>query len=263
MLACLSPGVSLLVLAALWILFPISYFAIKERSSSNYPTSYKEVPYIPVESDSNDTPEPKLSCNSMLSLVWKTQGLFIALFASIFSKQLLVSGVVTTKAFTDVPFTPRNQYLLYMLAYGTGDFLGRPYLGFFSLCGIQDKFIIRKTWILAFLNVSILIFMVFDSWFRLLPDLYVAVVLVLINSLLSGMVFVNSFLIVGESLSVEEKRFCRALLTGAMWTANLAVALIALDTEARLRENCLLFFREGACYTRSRTGWNPTISCML
>ena len=115
MLACLSPGVSLLVLAALWILFPISYFAIKERSSSNYPTSYKEVPYIPVESDSNDTPEPKLSCNSMLSLVWKTQGLFIALFASIFSKQLLVSGVVTTKAFTDVSLhSKKSIFVIYV-----------------------------------------------------------------------------------------------------------------------------------------------------
>ena len=138
---------------------------------------------------------------------------------STFCKQLLVTGVVTTIMFANAPVTPRNQYLLYVLASRVGDVLGRPYLGYLFWCGfIQEKCIIRKSWIPAFVNVAIVIFRVFSSWFRFLSHFYVAVVLtVIVNSLLSGVVYVSSFHNAGEGLSVEEKRFCRALMTGALW----------------------------------------------
>ena len=267
MLACLSPEYSLLLVAALWILFPISYISMEERSNiihpSPPPTSHKEIPYSPIESHSSDTAESKLSCNDMLLLAWKTQVLFIALFVSIFCKQLLLNSVVSTIAFDNVSITPRNQFLIYVLAYGAGDLIGRPYIGVLSLCGIEDKLIVKKTWILAFVQVSILIFMMFVSWFRFLSHFHSAVVLVVVNSMLSGMVFANTFNTAGEGLSVEERRFCRALLTGALWSANLAVALIGLDTEARLLEHCLLLFPRVSCYTRSRTVWAPSTSCVL
>ena len=267
MLACLSPEYSLLLVAALWILFPISYISMEERSNINYsssqPTSHKEIPYSPIESDSDDTPKSKLSCQEMLSLTWKTQVLLIALFVSIFCKQLLVSSVVTTTAFDNVSITPRNQFLIYMLTCGAGDLIGRPYIGFLSLFGIEEKFIVRKTWILAFVQVFILIFMVFVSWFRFLSHFHSAAVLVMANSMLSGMVFANTFNNTGEGLSVEERRFCRALLAGSLSLANLAVALIGLDTEARLLEHCLLLFPRVSCFTRSRTLWAPSTSCVL
>ena len=78
---------------------------------------------------------------------------FYWVFVSNFCKQLLVTGVMTTVAFSNDSVAPRNQYLLYVLASGTGDLLGRPYLGYLSNCGIADKFAIRKPWILSLLNV--------------------------------------------------------------------------------------------------------------
>ena len=269
MLACLSPEVSLLLVTVLWILFPTSYiYIVMEKreggiSPSRQSTSYKEVPYSPVKSDVNDTPESKLSSNQMLSLVWQTLPLYMGIFVSNFCKQLLVSGVVTTIAFANAPVTPRNQSLLYVLASGVGDVLGRPYLGYLSWCGIEEIFVVRKSWILAFINVAVLILMVFASWFQFLPHFYVAVVLVIVNSLLSGVVYVNSFHNAGKGLSVEEKRFCRALISGALWSSNMAVALIALDTESRLRNNCLLLFPEVSCYTRSPIAWTLSTSCVL
>ena len=265
MMACVSPEVALLLLSSLWVLFPIAYCTIVRESSENapsHPTSYKEIPYRPVESSPNNTPETRLSLKDKLWLVWKTAVLFIALFTSNISKMLLTTAVVTTIAFNNVPISPRNQYLFYLLASGIGDLIGRLYLLCFSLCGIDDKLTVRKTWILTFLNVSILIFMVSASWFRILTSFAVTVGIVMMNSLVSGIVMINTFQNAGEGLGMSEKKFCRALATAAFWIASINVSFIGLDTEASLRNHCLLYFPEVTCYTRSSTAWNPD-TCVL
>ena len=146
---------------------------------------------------------------------------------------------------------------------GTGELLSRPYLGYLSLCAIEDKFVFKKTWIPALLQVFVTMFMVFDSWFRLIPELYLALAMVTLNNFLLGILYVNSFLNAGEGLRAEEKRFCRAFLAGALWSSNIAASLISLNTEPRLRQHCRLFYSEVACYTRSQTAWSRNISCVL
>ena len=267
MLLCLSPHLSLLLVTTLWILLPISYIAMEEPRNINNPSlnpkSFKEIPYSPLESNSSDASKTRLSIIEMLSLLWQTAPLFIGMFVSTFCKQLLVSGVMTTMAFSDDSVTPRNQYLLYVLASGAGDLLGRPYLGYLSYCGIEDNFTIRKPWFLSSLNVFILIIMVFVSWFRFgfLSHVYTVVVVPFLNTFLAGIVFVNTFQFAGEGLSVIERRFCRAFLTGALWAANLAVALIGLTVEYQLREHCTDIREDIACFTRSHTAWDPSLSC--
>lgn len=264
MFACWSPDFSFLILTALWIFLPISYILLNGCSNSHSSTSYKEVPYIPLQSDASQQPGvSKLSFNDMLVLTWKTQEQFIPLFAGIFCKTLLIGSVVTTIAFSNIPITPRNQYLLYTLASGIGDLLSRPYLVYLSLCDIGDKFVVKKTWVPALLTVFITIFMVCDSWFRLIPEFSFALVLVVFNTFLQGIVYVNSFLNAGEGLSVEEKRFCRALMASAIWLPIVVGGLIGLDTEIQLRQHCLLFHTEVVCYTRSHTVWNPNVSCVI
>jgi len=270
MLICLSPKISLLLATSLWILLPISYIAMEEPSNSNHPNlnpkSFKEIPYSPLElNPSDDASKTKLSIIEMLSLLWQTEPLFIGLFVSIFCKQLLVSSVMTTMAFSNDSVAPRNQYLLYVLASGTGELLGRPYLGYLSNCGIADKFAIRKPWFLSLLNVFIVIVMVFVSWFRfgLLFHVYTAAAVPLLNNFLAGMVFVNTFQFAGEGLGVVERRFCLAFLTGALWAANLAVALIGLTVEYHLREHCLYVFEDVFCFTRSPTARDPSASCVF
>ena len=270
MVICLSPQISLLLVTALWILLPISYIVMEKPSKNDHPNpnpkSYKEIPYSPLKSNSSDdASETRFTIIEMLSLLWQTEPLFIGLFVSNFCKQLLVTGVMTTMAFSNDSVAPRNQYLLYVLASGTGDVLGRPHLFYLSNCGIADKVAIRKPWILSLLNVFIVIFMVFVAWFRFefLSHVYAAAVVPLLNSFVAGMVFLNTFQFAGEGLSVVERRFCRAFLTGALWAGNLAVALIGLNVEYQLREHCKYSFEGVACFTRSSTAWDPSASCVL
>ena len=264
-LVCLSPEVTHLLLVLLWILFPIAYKGIDGLSDKirekSHPTSYTEVPYSPIEED-NDEAQSKLLCTDMTRLVWKSQVPFMALFTSSFSKQLLVGGVVTTLAFGNTFVAPRNQYLFYMLALGLGDLLGRAYLGILSMCGIESKFRIQETWILALGNLFLLVSMVFVSWFRLFSSFYAVCAAVLVNSFVYGVVFVNSFHNAGEGLTVSEKRFCRALIVGAAWSGFTIVSLIGWDTEVKLRRRCLAFNPEVVCYTRSLTKWNPSEHCV-
>ena len=262
---CLSPEVTHLLLALLWILFPIVYKGIDNLSDKirekSHPTRHTGVPYRRIEADNGDV-QSKLLCADMTHLVWKLQVPFMALFTSNFSKQLLVGGVVTTLAFDNTSVAPRNQYLFYMSALGCGDLLGRAYLGILSFCEIEHKLRIQKTWILALANVIFLFSMVFVSWFRLFSSFYPVFAVVLVNSFFSGAVCVNSFHNAGEGLTVSEKRFCRALMTGALWSANTVVSLIGLDTEVKLRRQCLAFHPEVVCYTRSLTTWNSFEHCV-
>ena len=262
---CLSPEVTHLLLALLWILFPIAYKGMDglgdKIRDKLHPTSYTEVPYSPIEAD-NDEVKSKLLCADMTRLAWKSQVPFIALFTSRLSKQLLVGGVVTTLAFAKTSLAPRNQYLSYMLALGFGDLLGRAHLGILSMCGIESTFRMQKTWIPAFGNICLLVFMVFVSWFRLFSSFYTVFAIVLVNSFVYGVVLVNSFHNAGEGLTVSEKRFCRALMAGAAWSGNTAVSLIGWDTEVKLRRRCLAFHPEVVCYTRSLTKWNPSEHCV-
>ncbi|XP_015749046.1 PREDICTED: battenin-like isoform X1 [Acropora digitifera] len=266
-LVCLSPEVTILLVALSWILFPIAYKGMDGLSDKirekSHPTSHTEVPYNLIEADGDDSEsESKLLCADMTRLVWKSQVPFMALFTSSFSKQLLVGGVVTTLAFDKTPVTPRNQYIFYMLALGLGDLLGRSYLGILSMCCIESKFKIKKTWILAFGNLFLLVSMIFVSWFRLFASFYTVFAAVLVNSFVYGAVFVNSFHNAGEGMAVSEKRFCRALLAGATWSASTVVSLIGWDTEVRLRRQCLAFNPEVVCYTRALTRWNPSEHCV-
>ena len=111
-LVCLSPQVTHLLLALLWILFPIAYKGMDGLSDKirdkSHQTSYTEVPYSPIEAE-DDEVQSKLSCADMTRLVWKSQVPFMALFTSSFSKQLLVGGVVTTLAFEKTSVAPRNN----------------------------------------------------------------------------------------------------------------------------------------------------------
>ncbi|KAK2560259.1 hypothetical protein P5673_017247 [Acropora cervicornis] len=246
-LVCLSPEVTHLLLALLWILFPIAYKAMDGLSDKirqkSHPTSHTEVPYSPLEVDKDEV-QSKLLRADMTTLVWKSQVPFMALFTSNFSAQLLVGGVVTTLAFDKTPVAPRSQYIFYMLALGFGDFLGRSYLGILSTCGVQSKFRIKKN-------------MDSRTWKFIFTCMHV-----LVSAFVFGAVFVNSFHNAGEGLTVSEKRFCRALMTGAAWSANTAVALIGWDTEVKLRRRCLAFNPEVVCYTRSLTKWNPSEHCV-
>ena len=263
---CLSPEVAHLLFALLWIIFPIAYKAISNLSDKihekSHPSWHKEVTYSPIEAD-YDEHQSKLSWADMTRLVWKSQVPFMALFTSGFSKQLIVGGVVTTLAFDSTSLAPRNQYLLYMLALGCGELLGRAYLGILSLSTIENKFRIKKTWIFASGNFCLLVSMVFVSWFRLFSSFYPVFAVVLVSAFVFGAVFVNSFHNAGEGLTMSEKRFCRALMAGAGWSANTAVALIGWDTEVKLRRQCLAFHPKVVCYTRSLTKWNPAENCVF
>ena len=74
-LVCLSPEVTHLLLALLWILFPIAYKGMDGLSDKirekSHPTSHTEVPYGPIEVN-NDEVQSKLLCADMTRLAWKS-----------------------------------------------------------------------------------------------------------------------------------------------------------------------------------------------
>ena len=267
MLACFSPQVSLLLTAPLWILLPISYTAVKKPGNSDRHSSiFKEIPYSPIDEHStSDSSELRLSCYEMVSLVWQTQPLFIAVAVGLFSKYIILNGVVTTIAFSNISITPRNQYLIYVVVSGLGDAIGRSYRAFLSNFGIEDKCIVKKTWKIAVLDFLIVVLTVLISWFRFqfLYNLYSALTLVFLSALLQGIIYVNSFQVAGEGLGVPERSFCRSLLTGAIEVGIMSAALMGLDTESKLREHCVQVFDELTCFTRSPTAWEPSVSCVL
>ena len=269
MVACISPKTSMLIATGFWILLPICYGIMKRGDHfTEEPSTFKTVTYTALNdsrgSGSNQS-TVTLSIRYKLILTWETMPLFIGLFTRVFCRQLIITSVVTTISFSSLWATPRTQYLLYVLGYGTGEFLGRSYLMFLSVCGLEKYFVVRKTWLLTFMNVVFLNGFVLVSWCRygFLNNSFVVFGMIFINSVCSGIVFTCNLLQAGEDKQEVEKKFCRAILCCIISLGAVVVSLLGLDLEYQLRVHCLQTLPLSDCYTRSMTAWNASNACTL
>ena len=131
-LACLSPKITLLVTSALPLLYLTSYptLAKKHKDMRTTAASHKNVQYSPLNSQKT---ELLLSCKEKIEVVWKTAPLLIFFVQSYALEYLIMQAIVTTIAFLNAPFDPRNHYVYYMLCFTAGEFVGRSYV---SIAGV-------------------------------------------------------------------------------------------------------------------------------
>jgi hypothetical protein len=175
-----------------------------------------------------------------------------------------MQAIVTTLAFGNSPFDPRNHFQYYTLSFWIGELIGRSYglviLWFKPTCTVVTE----KTWILTTIIAANMIFLVFASWYRFLPSFGFVMVIVTITGASEGALYLNTFVVAGINDRARYKEFSRAFLTVALQGGIVAAGLTGLLVEPQLQQHCRsILTRDELCFTRlSRGQWNATSSCI-
>lgn len=261
---CVPPETTILIIS--WVPVVIfAFYAIMEKrhfQPAKDANTHKNVAYTSLVQQTVPD-EDNLSWSEKRNLIWRNLHLMIACFVGYFSEFLSLNGVVTTLAFPNSPFDPRNHFVYYACVFMIGECIGRSYISFLLALNVKWTPVITRTWILSAVLLSLFLFLALASWYRFLHSVWVVLLVIFTVGLLAGTLYLNTFLLAPGSDDVKGKAFSRAFLSVGPSTGVLLAGLVGLVLEPTLRQHCLQSaeFSE-FCFTRSMGGWNKTTSCL-
>ena len=261
---CVQPETTILAISWMPVMIFVFYAIIEKREfkTSQEITTHMDVTYTSLEQD--PAPDEDNSPGSeKRTLICENLQLILASFVGYFFEFLTLNGIVTTLAFADSPFDPRDHFVYYACVFMIGECIGRSYITLLLHLGSKCAPVITKTWILSIIVLSLFIFLTLASWYRFLHSVWVVLPLICIVGILAGSLYVNTYLIAPGHGDVQGKGFSRAFLSVGPSAGVLLAGLVGLVLEPTLREHCLhsAEFSE-FCFTRSMSGWNKTTSCL-
>ena len=250
-------------------LFPIMYAfldksPVKQQSKNiSFAGLHYEAP--PDQEEKQETHE--LSIMERFLLWWSIFMAMTYLFLQYFADQLSVQAVITSLVFPSKSLYLIGHYTYYMLAHNIGRLLGRSYLLIVSVtCSrVASHVQIKQTWILAALGNALMFWFVFASWFYLIGDIEVILVLCLMIGVLTGSTYTNSLCVVREEITdVREREFALSVLTLGSSAGMYAAGLLGLYLKPYLTHHCLIDLELGeACLSTilSMLGWTTNARC--
>ena len=270
---CLPPQIAISTTIP-WPFLVLLTYAFLEKNDINGKTNrHGDVNYEKLPSNENDTDEPDQSLQN--SLTWKEKfsvakqifPFIIYLFLTYFAEYLSNQAIITTIAFSNASFNSRDHYQYYIVCYQVGKFLGRSHIFFLSCtCSKVIPYVrVKKTWILALIEIGHLLFFVFASWFRFVPHVSIILILCITEGFVAGSMYVNSAHTVSEEISEPKQReFALGLLTIGNGLGKLTAGFLGLHVEPQLKEHCAYDLELGdQCITRypQKSGWTTSKHC--
>lgn len=276
---CLTPNSTILIMAGMLLFLFASYYVMdKKHLDSNNPSSgsHKDVPYVPLQpsesvpSDEDEAngaktkPDP-LTWQEKFSVMKRMLPHLLPLFIAWFSEYMIIQAVITTLAFPNAPFRPRDHYQYYIFVFLSGEVIGRSYLVVLSYLkpDLVDKAKISRLWVLSAIEVCHLIFFVFATWYRFLPSVWIVLVLSFTGGVTIGVFFVNALSFFREAFEDRYREFAMGYVVVAMGGGTFTAALMGLYAEPLLRRHCLvLLSNDDYCFTRSKEIGHIMSNCM-
>ena len=272
--ACSTAERAILIFIVIPLLLPIMY-CIMEKKHDKYPvvtkaTKRESVKYTPLNTSPDEelhvSSETKveLSVRDKVDAVWEVLPFALSMITGNFSSNFTLQSVVTTLAFPDAPFGPRNHYIFYTLVLMTGNLICRTYALILVTINQDCRPYTRHTWIFSSLLAVILVFLVLGSWYRFLASVWIVLALMFIVGLLLGLLYTNSYVMAGARETIRAKtELSRAFIYSGFTIGVLAAAVLGMRTEPLLKEHCMQISTRGAyCLTRYVNGLNSTFSCL-
>ena len=190
----------------------------------------------------------------------------ISIYIAFFSEYLIIQSVVTTLAFPNAPFKPRDHYQYYIFVLMGGEVVGRSYL--VALSYIKSKWAEKVKfpylWVLSTIEVMHLLFFVLAAWYRFLPSVWIVLVLVFGCGAATGLTYVNAIAYFRDSFKDHHKEFAMGFFSVAVTGGLFASALLGLYVEPILRQHCTMFANNtDFCFTRSRSLDRFTSTCLV
>ena len=267
---CAAPRMAVSIIIPGVVLFLVIYSVLdRDTLGTSTPAKAKTHKNITYEllSATKDSCDQKLNWSTRFTIGWLIFPLIMFLYWEYFVDYLSNHAVITTLAFENAPFLPRDHYNFYISCDRIGKFLGRSYLLIFSCtCPGQVKRVrINKTWILALIGLSHNLFFVTASWFRFVPHVGIIMALCCSEGFITGAIYVNSPHVVRDKFTSKETReFGLSLLTLGTAAGQIAAGLTGMFMEPALLEHCLHSLTlDTFCFTRffKAAGWYENLHC--
>lgn len=250
-------------------LFPVMYALLDKspvkQGSKNISFAGVHYDALPDQDERQQTHE--LSFTEKFLVWWNIFMAMTYLFLQYFADQLSLQAVITSLVFSNKSLYLIGHYTYYMLAHNIGRLLGRSYLLIVSVTcsNVASHVQIKQTWMLAALGNALMFWFVFASWFYLIGDIEVILVLCFIIGVLTGSSYANSLCVVGEQITdVKEKEFALGAITLGSSAGMYAAGLLGLYLRTYLTHHCLIDLELGeACLSTmlNVSGWTTNARC--
>lgn len=262
---CVSSETTTLTVAGLVVLYVVFYWLMENKHSdctSRKPeqTAFDDVQYERVQEfesaeNEQDSPSPPLLTRAeKLQAIKQILPTILCVVISWMSEFLVTQGVVTTYAFPNSPFPPRDHYQYYITLFLLGEFIGRSYLALVSLIKQEflPKVMVRKLWLLTIIEVSILVFCLFAAWYRFLPNIISLLFITFLAGLIIGIMYANVLQVFTESYEFPLREFVLGFVAVATGMGILTAGLLGLVVEPFFRQHCMTITDLSEyCFTRT------------
>ena len=189
----------------------------------------------------------------------------IPIYIAWFSSYMIIQSVITTLAFPNAPFKPRDHYQYYIFVFMGGEVVGRSYLVALSYIKAEwaEKAKFPHLWILSTIEVIHLLFFILASWYRFVPNVWIVLLLIFTSGAVIGVLYVNNVIFFRTEFEDRYKEFAMGYIVVAIPGGVFTAALLGLYTEPILREHCTMFITNSDfCFTRSLSLDGFTSPCL-
>ena len=218
------------------------------------------------EEEDSSTEDAPLTCREKFMVIFQMLSNLTPLYIAWFSEYLIIQAVLTTLAFPNAPFRPRDHYQYYIFVFLGGEVVGRSYLVVLSYINANwaEKAKFPYLWVLSAIEVMHLMFFILAAWYRFLPNVWIVLFLSFTGGLTIGVLFVNALSLFREKFEGRYKEFAMGYLVVAMGGGTFTASLVGLVTEPLLRNRCkLLMNKDDFCFTRSKARENIISHCLV
>lgn len=268
--ACVSPNATILIMGTSLLLMFICYYAMDkkhlESSASSLTDAHNRRAYTALETkdgeadfstneDDTRTDDCSLSYREKFMVIRQMLPNLMPMFIAWFSEYMIIQAVITTLAFSNAPFRPRDHYQYYIFVFLGGEVVGRSYLVTLSYIKAEwaEKAKFPYLWVLSIIEVSHLLFFILAAWFRFLPNVWIVLVLSFTGGATIGVLFVNALAFFSDTFEGRYQEFAMGYVVVAMGGGTFTAALVGLVTEPLLRRHCAILLKsDDYCFTRSK-----------
>lgn len=216
--------------------------------------------------DSGSTDDSSLTCREKFMVIRQMLPNLIPIYIAWFSEYMIIQAVITTLAFPNAPFRPRDHYQYYIFVFLGGEVVGRSYLVALSYIKADwaEKAKFPYLWVLSIIEVVHLLFFILAAWYRFLPSVWIVLLLSFTGGATIGVFFVNALAFFRDKFDGRYKEFAMGYIVVAMGGGTFTASLVGLLTEPLLRRHCMVLLNnDDYCFTRSKVREHIISQCLV
>ncbi|XP_015755812.1 PREDICTED: protein BTN1-like [Acropora digitifera] len=203
-----------------------------------------------------DRSQNTLSSSEKFRVIWRMLPHLLPLFIAWFADYLTIQAVVTTLAFPNAPFEPRDDYQYYVVVRMLGEVVGRSYLVMLSIIKPDwvEKAKFSYLWVFAVIQAALLLFFILAAWYRFLTSIWIVVVISFFRGVVIGVAYVNALAFFRDRFEGPHREFAMGYILVSIGLGSFVAALMGLITEPLLLDHCkTLVNKTDLCFTRARS----------